>query len=214
MNRTNTKMMKKMQMMQLYRELGAMQASHGFGGPVDDADRGPRGRRRGGPGRGPGPGRRRGGGHRRPRVSRGEVRLGILAVLAEEPMHGYQIMQEMEERSGGAWQPSPGSIYPTLQQLADEGLVVSEAVEGKNVFSLTEDGATVLAQSDAAPPWERFGEGHAAYGSLRRSIHQLGAAARQVAMAGSPAQVEEANRILTDARKSIYRLLAQDDAAI
>ena len=205
--------------MYLYRQLNGLQARHGMSdwpghpghhGPHGghDEEAGHRGRRRGGPGRGPG---RRGGGHRRPRVSRGEVRQGVLAVLSEQPMHGYQIMQEMEDRSGGAWQPSPGSIYPTLQQLADEGLVVSEAVDGKNVFSLTEDGATAAAQSDAPPPWERFGEGHAAVGNLRRSVHQLGAAARQVAMTGTEPQVEEAGRILTEARRSIYRLLAEDD---
>lgn len=122
-------------------------------------------------------------------------------------------MQEMEERSGGAWQPSPGSIYPTLQQLADEGLVISEAVDGKNVFSLTEDGAGMVRDNQDPPPWEKFGgAGDIAFGNLRRSVHQLGAAARQVASAGTPSQVEAANKILTDARKSMYRLLAEDDA--
>ncbi|MEM7321596.1 MAG: PadR family transcriptional regulator [Actinomycetota bacterium] len=148
-------------------------------------------------------------------MSRGEVRLGVLAVLEEQPMHGYQIMQELEDRSGGAWQPSPGSIYPTLQQLADEGLVTSESVDGKNVFSLTEDGQTALSDNDGPRPWERFeGAGGVAHGNLRRSVHQLGAAARQVAMTGTPEHVEAANRILADARKALYRLLAEDDAAI
>lgn len=128
-------------------------------------------------------------------------------------MHGYQIMQELEERSGGAWQPSPGSIYPTLQQLSDEGLVNSEAVDGKNVFSLTEDGATAVQKNQDPPPWERFGgAGDVAFGNLRRSVHQLGAAARQVASAGSPSQVEAANKILHDAKKAMYRILAEDDA--
>lgn len=187
---------------------------HGVDGPDSEFDH-RRGRGHHGPQRGPGPGRRKGGGSRRPRVSRGEVRVGVLAILNDQPMHGYQIMQELEDRSGGAWQPSPGSIYPTLQQLADEGLVVSEAVDGKNVFSLTEDGATAVASNEDPPPWERFGgAGGVAFGNLRRSVHQLSAAARQVAMAGTPAQVESANQILTDARKAMYRLLAEDDADI
>lgn len=167
--------------------------------------------------RGPGPGGRRGGrgrggGKRRPRVSRGDIRIGILAVLNDEPMHGYQIMQELEERSGGGWKPSPGSIYPTLQQLADEGLVVSSSVDGKNVFSLTEDGATAVAANEEPPPWERFaGEGGVAFANLRRSVFKLGAAAKQVAMAGSQSQAEAANEIIDEARKSIYRLLADDE---
>ncbi len=137
----------------------------------------------------------------------------MLAVLNEEPMHGYQIMQELEERSGGAWQPSPGSIYPTLQQLADEGLISSSSVDGKNVFHLTEDGASAVSANEDPPPWERFSEeGGAAYANLKRSMFQLGAAAKQVAAAGSHAQVEAANGILNDARKAIYRLLAEDEA--
>ena len=127
-------------------------------------------------------------------------------------MHGYQIMQELEERSDGAWQPSPGSIYPTLQLLADEGLITSQSLDGKNVFSLTEAGATAVAATEGPPPWERFiGEGGAAFADLRRSMFQLGAAARQVAAAGSRSQAEAANQILNDARKAIYRLLAEDD---
>jgi DNA-binding PadR family transcriptional regulator len=127
-------------------------------------------------------------------------------------MHGYQIMQELEERSGGAWQPSPGSIYPTLQQLADEGLILGNPVEGKNVFSLTEDGATAVADNEEPPPWERFaGEGGASYANLKRSVFQLGAAVKQVAAAGSQQQVEAAVEIVNNARKSVYRLLAEDD---
>ena len=180
-------------------------SGHGFGG-----DGGPR---RGPGGRGRGGGQRGRGGKRRPRVSRGDVRLGVLAVLNDQPMHGYQIMQELDERSGGAWQPSPGSIYPTLQQLADEGLVSSTSVDGKNIFNLTEDGATAVAANEEPPPWERFGgEGGAAYAGLHRSMFQLGAAARQVAAAGSSAQAEAANEVLNNARKAIYRILAEDDA--
>ncbi len=141
------------------------------------------------------------------------MRLGILAVLNDEPMHGYQIMQELEERSGGGWQPSPGSIYPTLQQLSDEGLIASQSIDGKNVFSLTEDGATAVQGNEGPPPWERFvDEGGAAYSGLKRSMFQLGAAVRQVAAAGSQAQAEAANEVLNEARKALYRILAEDES--
>lgn len=165
---------------------------------------------RGGRG-GHGPGRHRRGG-RRARVSRGEVRSAVLRLLAEEPMHGYQIMQELEDRSGGGWQPSPGSIYPTLAQLADEGLIVSEKVGGKNVFSLTSEGALVGEGLDGPPAWERFeADGSPNHASLRRAMFQLGAAAKQVAVAGGDAQLARAETIINDARKAIYRLLAEDD---
>ncbi|MEM8925367.1 MAG: PadR family transcriptional regulator [Actinomycetota bacterium] len=141
------------------------------------------------------------------------MRHATLVLLAEEPMHGYQIMQEMQERSDGGWEPSPGSVYPTLQQLADEGLVVSEPSDGKNVFSLTEAGRHAVAELDDPPPWERFqGGGAGGAGRMRRSVMQLGAAARQVGMAGTDAQVDQAIEILDDARKKLYGILAADDA--
>jgi DNA-binding PadR family transcriptional regulator len=127
-------------------------------------------------------------------------------------MHGYQIMQELEDRSGGAWQPSPGSIYPTLQQLADEGLVAGDAVDGRNVFSLTEAGATAVAANEQPPPWERLAaEGGAAFAELRHALGQLGAAVHQVASTGTRVQAEATEAVLRDARKAIYRLLAEDD---
>lgn len=127
-------------------------------------------------------------------------------------MHGYQIMQELEERSGGGWQPSPGSIYPTLQLLADEGLVVSAAEGGKNIFSLTDSGRDAVADIAGPPAWERFaGDEATGFAGLRRAVGQLAAAAKQVAAAGTDEQVRDAQRIVNDARKSLYRLLAADD---
>lgn len=165
-----------------------------------------------GRGRGRGPGRHGRGGRRRNRVSRGEVRNAVLVLLTEEPMHGYQLMQEMQERSDGGWEPSPGSIYPTLQQLADEGLVQSESHEGKNVFSLTDDGRSAITEIDEPPAWERFkGEGMAGSGQLKRAMMQLGGATRQVGVAGTDAQVQEAVAVLTEARKRLYRILADDE---
>ncbi|MGA8788951.1 MAG: PadR family transcriptional regulator, partial [Paenarthrobacter sp.] len=74
------------------------------------------------------------------RAGRGELRSAILALLAERPMHGYQIIHEIEERSGGSWKPSAGSVYPTLQLLADEGFVSAEESNGRKIYSLTEAG--------------------------------------------------------------------------
>jgi len=148
------------------------------------------------------------------RARRGNVRAAILSVLAEEPMHGYQIMQRLEERSGGMWRPSPGSVYPTLQLLEDQGFIKGEEVEGRRVFSLTEAGKAEAAASKEAhgAPWES--PEHGAEGTrfkLRKGVFQIGAAAKQVGTTGSAEQVEKALEILADARKRIYELLAEGD---
>lgn len=148
------------------------------------------------------------------RARRGHVRAAILAVLGEGPMHGYEIMQRLEERSGGMWRPSPGSVYPTLQMLEDEGLIKGEEVDGKRVFSLTDAGTKAAEESKArhGAPWEQAeGQEQAPRLRLRRSVFQLGAAVRQVGTAGSTAQVEQTLEILADARKRIYTLLAESE---
>jgi DNA-binding PadR family transcriptional regulator len=148
----------------------------------------------------------------RPKVSRGDVRVAILPVLQEEPMHGYQIMQELAERTNGLWKPSPGSIYPTLQQLEDEGLVEAEKSEGKRVFGLTSDGRTKIESTPAAPPWERFAaDGDEGLIALREAGFQVGAAVMQIGRAGSDAQVKKAKEILEETRRKIYQILAEDD---
>src|SRR5437870_6495489 len=85
-------------------------------------------------------------------MARRGVRPAILAVLLDRPMHGYQVIQELEERSGGRWRPSAGSVYPTLQQLEDEGLVRSSEVDGRRVYSLTDEGRSAVAAAPAARP--------------------------------------------------------------
>jgi DNA-binding PadR family transcriptional regulator len=154
---------------------------------------------------------RRGGGAR---ARRGDIRSAILALLAEEPRNGYQIMQELEQRSRGMWRPSPGAVYPALQQLEDEGLVSAESAGGGRVFSLTARGrAEATARgADKDAPWETVSE--AAGDDVPEMFHllkQLGAAALQVVGAGSAAQVSEARRILAEARRALYRVLAEDD---
>ena len=164
-----------------------------------------------------GPGFGHGHGHGRgpwSRARRGDVRSAILLVLADEPMHGYQIMQRLEEKSGGAWRPSPGSVYPTLQLLEDQGIVRSEEAEGRRVFSLTDAGAT-----EAAAIKERLGESpFGAEGgeqdprfALRQAVFSLGGAVKQVAMTGSADDTQKALEILRDARKRVYALLADSE---
>jgi len=124
-------------------------------------------------------------------------------------MHGYQIIQEVSERSGGVWTPSPGSVYPTLQHLEEEGLIASESRDGKNVFSLTEAGRATRPADRA--PWEDVGvDGRLI--ELRDGIGQVAAAVRQIARSGTPAQVNAAKAILADARRALYRLLADEEA--
>jgi DNA-binding PadR family transcriptional regulator len=125
-------------------------------------------------------------------------------------MHGYQIIQELTERTGGVWRPSPGSVYPTLQQLQDEELVrEAQSDSGKRVYELTDAGREQAAGATA--PWSAVaGESADALVSLRDLAHQVMAATRQVAHAGTAAQLESAQAILRDARRALYRLLAED----
>lgn len=151
-------------------------------------------------------------GGRGPRAGRGDVRAAILALLSEEPMHGYQIMNELSERTSGVWRPSPGSIYPQLQLLQDEGLVTASEQEGRRVFALTDSGKAAADEATGPKPWEAVaGEGDAEMVELRDLVMGVMAAARQVAQAGAPAQVEAAKDVLRDARQRLYRILADGE---
>ncbi|UWF77615.1 MULTISPECIES: PadR family transcriptional regulator [Microbacterium] len=145
------------------------------------------------------------------RMARGDVRAAVLALLAEEPMHGYQIIHEIEDRSGGAWKPSAGSVYPTLQLLADEGLISAEEQNGRKTYTLTEAGREAVAESAGKPaPWEAFGSrpgGHIA--ALPKAGMELAAAAAQVARTGTPEQVTEAVAVIDEARRRLYSILAK-----
>jgi DNA-binding PadR family transcriptional regulator len=144
------------------------------------------------------------------KAGRGDIRATILALLAEQPMHGYQIIQEVGERTGGAWRPSPGSVYPTLQQLEDEELVRTVPSDGRRVFELTDTGREQAAALPSATPWETAGDGDDDLAALRDAAFQLLGATRQVAVAGSAKQIESAQAILREARRGIYQLLAED----
>jgi len=150
------------------------------------------------------------------RAARGDVRSAILVLLAEKPSHGYQIIQELERRSDGAWRASPGSVYPTLQQLEDEGLVRAvEADGGRRVFELTDTGREEAARLASGPaPWaEAAGSVGGDHRDLRDQAFQLLAATWQVSRAGDAAHIAQARTILRDARRRIYLLLAGSEAS-
>lgn len=188
----------------------------GFFAMTEDDDqekRGPRGRRgRGGP-RGHGGPRPRGRGRRGRRARRGDIRLATLLLLDEEPRNGYNLMQEIEERSGGVWRPSPGSVYPALSQLEDEGLIEPTEHEGSKAFTLTEEGkAHVEANREQmGTPWKTDGDGASSeLAALRTASKALGIAAMQVAQTGDAEQLSRAREIVEGARKGLYRILAGD----
>ncbi|WP_078628443.1 PadR family transcriptional regulator [Streptomyces sp. NRRL F-2664] len=165
-----------------------------------------------GPPFGAGPfGGRGGRGGPRSRARRGDVRASILALLVDRPMHGYEMIQEIGERSGGAWKPSPGSVYPTLSLLEDEGLISSQSEGGKKLFTLTHAGR---AEAEAGPdaPWADAGRGFdpEAMHEVRQAGAGLMEAFGQVFRTGSPEQREKALAVLNDARRKLYLILADE----
>jgi DNA-binding PadR family transcriptional regulator len=148
------------------------------------------------------------------RTGQGDVRVAILALLAERPMHGYQIIREIGERTGGVWRPSPGSVYPALQQLEDEGLVAIEKAEGRKVARLTEAG---LAHAEERRD-ELEGVWEAAMGGVdegmfevRKLAGQVFGTAMHVAVEGTGGQVAEAQKVLADAKRRLYGILSRED---
>jgi DNA-binding PadR family transcriptional regulator len=167
---------------------------HGFGGFGGFGPGGPRGRGR--------------------KARRGDIRTAALLLLAEEPRNGYQIMEQVEQRSDGVWRPSPGSVYPALQQLEDEGLIRSEEIEGRKLFALTDEGRAAVQErgSEKPAPWEQMS------GEVSDEAHELGKLIREVASAfaqvmrtGSEGQMAKAREVLTRTRRDLYRILADGE---
>ena len=156
----------------------------------------------------------RGGPHRRPgggRMRRGEIRTAILAILLDGPGHGYDLIQRLEEKSGG-WRPSPGSVYPTLQLLEDEDLVRAAERDGKKVFELTDTGRAEAERriSEAGgPPWEQE-RAVRPNRELREAAGQAFGALRQIGAVGTQAQVDKAVGILNETRRQLYQILGED----
>ena len=181
----------------------------GFAGPLDP-ESSPFGRRHQHPRMGRGPGGRgpRGMGRGRGRAPRGDVRAAILLLLETEPMHGYQLMQAIADRTGGRWTPSPGAIYPAISLLEDEGLVEARADGGRKVVELTDAGREYVAANRDG--WaDPFGSDDASdRPDLRGLLMQVHSATRQVGMTGTAAQVHKAAELLADTRRALYLLLA------
>jgi DNA-binding PadR family transcriptional regulator len=158
---------------------------------------------------GPGGGRGRGG-----RARRGDVRAAVLALLADRPMHGYEMIKEIEERSEGAWTPSAGSIYPMLQLLEDEGLIRGEEADGKRRFTLTDEGRKEQDEkSGDVTPWDAVRAGvPTGHLQLRGSIHQLLSAVKAVASGGDEEQQKQVRELLDDTRRKVYGILAEGPA--
>jgi DNA-binding PadR family transcriptional regulator len=146
------------------------------------------------------------------RMGRGDVRAAVLALLAEKPMHGYQIIHEIEDRSGGTWKPSPGSVYPTLQLLADEGFIDAEESNGRKTYSLTESGKREAdTAADQPAPWEaQGGRDGVRTSALPKAGISLAQATAQVVRSGNPEQVKQAVDVLDEARRKLYAILAQE----
>jgi DNA-binding PadR family transcriptional regulator len=147
------------------------------------------------------------------KARRGDIRTAALLLLSEEPRNGYQIMQEVQERSGGLWRPSPGSVYPALQQLEDEGLIRSEEEEGRKLFALTEEGTKLVQERDPEQraPWETAGDAGDRAVELGKLMREVSFAFVQVMRTGSEGQVAKASEVLAEARRDLYRILADGD---
>lgn len=147
------------------------------------------------------------------KARRGDIRTAALLLLAEEPRNGYQIMQEVQERSDGAWSPSPGSVYPALAQLEDEGLIRSEELDGRKLYRLTVEGLARVEERDESQPapWEQMSVGmRPPVVELAKTMREVTTAFMQV-MHGSDAQLAEARRVLAGARRDLYRILADGE---
>ncbi len=193
-------------MMGFHRRIHALQEARqrGFGFPPMPP--GPHGHGGWGGGRG-GRGRGRG---RRP-----NVRAAVLALLTERPMHGYEMIQEIDSRTGGAWRPSPGSIYPTLQLLEDEGVIAAStdpAGGGRKRFDLTEAGREEATTAAQTPPWAEFAEDTVnSWHDIRDAGAQAMHALRQVMMTGTDDQRERAAQVLDETRRKLYAILAESE---
>jgi DNA-binding PadR family transcriptional regulator len=198
----------------LRRAMSAAREKHERGGHRHHRHRGFGGGPEGLGGFGFGPGGPRGPRGRGRKARRGDIRTAALLLLAEEPRNGYQIMQEVEQRSDGVWRASPGSVYPALSQLEDEGLIRSKDSDGRKLFELTDDGRARVEQrpADASAPWEQMSgevsdETHELVGLMR----QLALAFGQVISTGSKAQAAKAREVLDTARRELYRILADGE---
>jgi len=153
----------------------------------------------------------RGHGRGHGRGGRPNVRHALLALLSERPMHGYEMIQELEGRTGGIWRPSPGSVYPTLQMLEDEGLIVAEELDGRRRFTLTDTGRPHAERAAEHAPWSEFGDDTVSQAQgYRDAIVGIMDALRQVGFNGSDDQRARALEVLVETKRKLYALLADE----
>jgi DNA-binding PadR family transcriptional regulator len=150
------------------------------------------------------------------KARRGDIRTAALLLLAEEPRNGYEIMQEVQDRSEGVWRPSPGSVYPALSQLEDEGLIRSQEIDGRKVFVITDAGRKVLEErgSERPAPWEEMSSGVGdEYAQIGKLVREIAFAFSQLARTGSQTQLADAREVLVQARRELYRILGEGEDA-
>ena len=165
-----------------------------FGGPGPDFAPGGHGARRGG------------------RGSRPNVRPALLALLLERPMHGYEMIQELDARTNGVWRPSPGSVYPTLQMLEDEGLIEAAAEGGRKSYRLTDQGRPEAETAAENPPWSRIGDDTMSQvQDFRDAAVGIMSALKQVGFTGTPDQRQKALEVLNDTKRRLYAILAEGE---
>jgi DNA-binding PadR family transcriptional regulator len=150
----------------------------------------------------------------RAKARRGDVRAAILALLAEEPRNGYQLIQAIAERSGGEWRPSPGAVYPALQQLTDEGLIEATEDDGRKTFRLTDAGRAYVEEhaDEVNAPWEAMtSDVRDDVRDLFKTAARTGSAVMQIVHAGSESQIAQAKEVLAETRRRLYQILAEDE---
>ena len=187
------------------------EAMHAFGGFRPPFPPGPPPFGPGGGPFGPGHGHHRGRGGRRG-GRRGNVRAAILALLNERPMHGYEMIQELDQRTGGVWRPSPGSVYPTLQLLEDEGLIAATEQSGRKSYALTEAGQTEATAAAEHAPWAEFSEETVSSGhDTREAIGGIMMALKQIGFERDPEQWQKAVDVLNETKRKLYAILADSE---
>jgi DNA-binding PadR family transcriptional regulator len=147
------------------------------------------------------------------RGNRGQVRAALLALLAERPTHGYEMIQELDARTGGIWRPSPGSVYPALRILEDEGLITSEDSDGRKRFTLTDRGRAEAAHLTETPPWTKYADDDtlSAIHEFRQASFGVMSALREVVSSGSDEQRARALSVLAETRHKLYAILADGE---
>ncbi len=145
------------------------------------------------------------------RTPRGDIKYILLSLLAEQSRHGYDLIKELEARYGGFWKPSPGSVYPTLQLLEEGGYLISEQVEGKKVYTITETGRQLLAERGDPQDWMTRRNKPQQWMELGNAIADLGGIVMQVARSGNADHINRVREILNRAKREIYTILAEEE---